>query len=81
MSFVPIGGFPPIVPVTNKKLSSEILNIRGFSNNIASIGKIMNSKKKEDLTIAFGPDEESSELNMQRLFTDHPIEYSEFEME
>ncbi len=59
MQFVPIGGFPPII-LNNPKIKNDVLESRGFtSTNIVSINNIMNSKKKEDLFIAFGSDDEN----------------------
>ncbi|BCS83254.1 hypothetical protein QLL95_gp0869 [Cotonvirus japonicus] len=63
MQFVPMGGFPPIVKKNNKNLSSSILETRGFSSNIVDIEKIINSKKKKDLYLAFGSDNENSNEN------------------
>ena len=57
--FEPIGGFPPIVREEDVKIGEKSLESRGFSTtNIVSINKIMDSKKKENLFIAFGSDEE-----------------------
>ncbi len=54
----PIGGFPPII-IVNKNIEDKTLESRGFSTtNIVSINNIMDLKKKENLFIAFGTEEE-----------------------
>lgn len=79
MSFTPSGGFPPIIPLSDNKITNEVLNTRGFSTNIVSIGDIMDSKKKENLFLAFGSEDENGiDFGMHRLFTDNPNDYSEF---
>lgn len=81
MNFIPIGGFPPMVRANNNQINNQILNTRGFSNtNIVSIADIMNSKKKENLFIAFGSEDENGiDYSMGRLFTDNPIDYDKID--
>lgn len=76
MSFEPIGGFPSII-LENNNINKKTLESRGFSaTNIVSINNIMNSKKKENLFLAFGSDEEDG-LNyaIENTFTDNPYDY------
>lgn len=55
----PIGGFPPIRIINKNAISEKTLENRGFSGtNIVSINNIMDLKKKENLFIAFGTDNE-----------------------
>ncbi len=76
MSFEPIGGFPSII-LKDNNINKKTLESRGFSaTNIVSINNIMNSKKKENLFLAFGSDEEDG-LNyaIENTFTDNPYDY------
>lgn len=80
MEFEPIGGFPPFVRVSdNKKLNQS--EPRGFDTNVVSISDIINSKKKENLFIAFGDDEENG-LTISEYFTrnfsENPNNYSTY---
>ena len=50
MSFVPKGGYPPIMKIEEGKLDKVPEN-RGFSStNIVSINDIMNMKKRTNLS-------------------------------
>lgn len=73
MQFEPLGGFPPIVRVDDKVVE-KTLESRGFATtNIVSISNIMDSKKKENLFIAFGSDDE--EAGMAQYF-EEPENYT-----
>lgn len=62
MQFEPMGGFPPIVRITDTKIPENVLDTRGFtSSNIVSINQIMKSKRKEDLFSAFGTDDKDED--------------------
>lgn len=73
----PIGGFPPIIRIDDKKISDKTLESRGFSTtNIVSINNIMDLKKKENLFIAFGTeDEDGVDYTLGNMFTENPYEY------
>jgi len=62
MQFEPMGGFPPIVRVEdaqNSQKDETNLGTRGFaSTDIVSINSIMSSKKKGNLFITFGEEQE-----------------------
>lgn len=77
MSFVPMGGFPPIIRINKKKPTTNTLESRGFANthNIVNISDILKTKKKQDLTLAFGNEEHESEL-LNRIFHQTPHEYN-----
>ena len=79
MQFEPIGGFPSIVRVDDAKISEKTLESRGFATtNIVSINNIMDSKKKENLFMAFGTDEEDGiDFQIQAMFTENPHEYKD----
>lgn len=78
MSFQPMYGFPPIVP-EEEKIPEKTLSERGFGTaNIVSIGKIMDIKKKENLFLAFGSEEEDGvDFLIQDMFDKTPHEYNE----
>lgn len=80
MVFEPIGGYPPIYRKTQEQTDPRSLESRGFmATNIVNVGKIMDSKKKSDLFMAFGSEE--SEFDMNRITDPHEydgIEYREF---
>ncbi len=63
MSFVPKGGFISVVPV-EEQLSKNTLESRGFSS-IVDISKIMGSKKKENLFLAFGSEDEEGAMEYE----------------
>ena len=73
----PIGGFPPIVRVEEGKISEKTLESRGFSTtNIVSINNIMDLKKKENLFVAFGTeDEDGVDYAIEGMFTENPYDY------
>lgn len=79
MQFEPIGGFPPIIRTDDIKIGEKTLESRGFATtNIVSINNIMDSKKKENLFIAFGSDEENgTNFAIESMFTDRPHEYND----
>lgn len=76
MSFEPMGGFPSIARI-DEKITDKTLESRGFAvPNIVSINNIMESKKKENLFLAFGADEEEGiDLKVEGLFYNSPYEY------
>ena len=78
MSFQPMGGFPSIVRLDDKKISEKTLESRGFTaSNIVSIGNIMESKKKENLFLAFGTEEEDGiDLAIEGIFYTSPHMYN-----
>lgn len=60
MQFEPMGGFPSIIRVKDSDINKKTLESRGFSTtNIVSISNIMDSKKKDDLFMAFGTEDEN----------------------
>ena len=72
MQFEPLGGFPPIIRVDDAKIGEKTLEARGFTTtNIVNISNIMDTKKKENLFIAFGTEEEDG----VDLLIDNPHEY------
>lgn len=76
MQFEPIGGYPSLTVVNKNKIQNKTLESRGFSTtNIVSINDIMNSKKKENLFLAFGPDEEGMDHAMESMINNNPINY------
>ena len=79
MSFEPLAGFPPIIREEDTKIPEKTLESRGFSTtNIVSINKIMDSKKKENLFIAFGSeDEDGVDQLIQEMFDKKPNEYND----
>lgn len=76
MNSEPIGGFPSIIR-SDVKVNEKTLESRGFAaSNIVSIGNIMESKKKENLFLAFGNNEEDGvDLAIEGLFYNSPHEY------
>lgn len=65
MAFEPMGGFPSFIPIEDAIPSEKGIESRGFaSNNIVSIGNIMD-KKKGDLFMVFGSPQD--EENMSRI--------------
>lgn len=81
MSFEPMGGFPSIVR-SDEKVAEKTLESRGFAaSNIVSIGNIMESKKKENLFLAFGADEEDGiDLAIEGMFYHSPYEYKKISL-
>jgi len=82
MQFRPIGGFPSIIREEDAKISNKSLESRGFATtNIVSINNIMESKKKENLFIAFGSEEEDGgvDYEMENLFTMRPRKYDKIQ--
>jgi hypothetical protein len=79
MQFEPIGGFPPIVRTDDTKINGKTLESRGFATtNIVSISNIMDSKKKENLFMAFGTeDEDGIDYNILNMFDENPYEYKD----
>ncbi|XWV24870.1 n trans domain containing protein [Tupanvirus deep ocean] len=79
MQFEPVGGFPPIIRVDDARISEKTLESRGFATtNIVSISNIMDSKKKENLFIAFGSEEEEGiDFAIEAMFDEKPYEYKE----
>lgn len=79
MSFIPQFGLPPIIRADDEKISEKTLEERGFSTtNIVSIGKIMDTKKKQNLFLAFGSeDEDGVDLFIQDMVETTPNEYNE----
>lgn len=77
MESEPIGGFPPIISIDGDKISEKTLESRGFSTtNIVSINNIMDLKKKENLFIAFGTEEEDGiDYEIENMFTENPYDY------
>jgi len=75
----PIGGFPPIVSDTETKIGEKTLESRGFATtNIVSISNIMDSKKKENLFVAFGSEEEDgTDFIIGGMFDRKPHEYND----
>ena len=51
-----MGGFPPLVRKSDKRIEKKVLETRGYSgkDKIASIAEIMNTRKKQTLFLAFG---------------------------
>ncbi len=79
MQFEPTGGYPPIIRIDESKISGKTLESRGFATtNIVSINNIMDSKKKENLFIAFGTEEEDGvDFLVGGMMDDGPLEYSD----
>jgi hypothetical protein len=77
MQFEPIGGFPPVIRVDDSKIKEKTMESRGFATtNIVSISNIMDSKKKENLFVAFGTDDEDGvDFNIMGMFDEPPHEY------
>lgn len=77
MQFEPLGGFPPIVREDDAKISEKTLESRGFATtNIVSISNIMDSKKKENLFMAFGSqDEDGIDFVIEGMFDEKPHDY------
>lgn len=57
--FEPKWGFPPIIRQDDAIPNEKKLESRGFSTNIVSIGNIIDTKKRENLFIAFGNEEDN----------------------
>lgn len=81
MQFEPIGGFPSIIRIDDSNISEKTLESRGFStSNIVSISNIMDVKKKENLFMAFGSEEEDGiDFVIEGMFNDEPFEYNDIE--
>lgn len=77
--FEPMYGFPSLIPIEKTKIPAKALEQRGFaSTNIVSIGKIMDTKKKENLFLAFGSENEDGvDLLIQEMYEKTPNEYNE----
>ena len=81
MAFEPKGGFPSLIREDDIPITEQTLESRGFgTTNIVNISNIMENKKKENLFIAFGSEEEDgAQFLVEKLFTDHPNEYQNIE--
>lgn len=83
MQFEPMGGFPSIIRADDD-ISEKTLESRGFTTtNIVSISNIMDSKKKENLFMAFGSeDEDGNDFVKQAIFSgsNRPNEYNDIIM-
>lgn len=81
MQFEPIGGYPPIIKIDESKINEKTLESRGFATtNIVSINNIMDSKKKENLFIAFGTEEDDGiDFLVGGMMDNEPLEYSDIE--
>ena len=79
MQFEPMGGFPPIIRENDTKISEKTLESRGFATtNIVSISNIMDTKKKENLYMAFGSEEEDGiDFIIQGMFDEKPNDYKD----
>jgi hypothetical protein len=78
MEFEPMGGFPPIIRIDDAKVSEKTLESRGFgTTNIVSISNIMDSKKKENLFIAFGSEDEDGARMIDNMLDEEPHEYKD----
>jgi len=79
MQFEPIGGFPSIIRVDDDNINEKTLESRGFATkNIVSIRHIMDLKKKENLFMAFGSDEEDGiDFQIDAMFTENPHDYKD----
>ena len=77
MQFEPIGGFPSIIRAEDNKIPEKTLESRGFATtNIVSINNIMDSKKKENLFMAFGSEEEDGiDFMINAMMDRKPYEY------
>ena len=78
MQFEPLGGFPPIVRVDDVT-SEKTLESRGFATtNIVNVSNIMDTKKKENLFIAFGTeDEDGIDFAIEAMFDTEPNDYKD----
>ena len=77
MPFKPKGGFPSIVrKIYNKTEDDKIPTSRGFSDRkrIIDISQILENKKRENLFLAFGDDEEGNS-NVEQW--EEKVEYEE----
>jgi len=76
-----MGGYPPIIITDESKINEKTLESRGFATtNIVSINNIMDSKKKENLFIAFGSDDEDGvDFLVGGIFEENPHEYNDVE--
>ena len=81
MQFEPIGGFPSIIRIDESDIDEKTLETRGFvTTNIVSISNIMDSKKKENLFMAFGSeDEDGVDLAIDNMLDNKPYQYSDIE--
>ena len=81
MAFDPIAGFPPLIRETDLIDTPLTLESRGFSTtNIVNISNIMESKKKENLFLAFGTEEEDGVDYFIENMLDHtPNQYSDID--
>lgn len=80
MQFEPIGGFPPIIRKKDEAMAKKTFESRGFavSSSIVDISNIMDTKKKENLFIAFGQDEESRITStIENMLDRTPHQYDE----
>jgi hypothetical protein len=81
MQFEPIGGFPSIILIDENNIKGKTLETRGFvATNIVNISDIMDFKKKENLFLAFGSEDDD---NMSRIientFTENPHDYQKID--
>ena len=81
MTFEPRGGFPSIIRIEDDNISRKTLESRGFTTtNIVNISNIMESKKKENLFLAFGTEEEDGVDYFIENMLDHtPNEFTEID--
>lgn len=79
MQFEPIGGFPPIIRADDTEIREKTLESRGFATtNIVSISNIMDNKKKENLFIAFGTeDEDGVNYDIGNMFDINPHKFNQ----
>lgn len=79
-NFEPTAGFPPLVRADDTAVPEGTLESRGFSTNIVNISNIIESKKKENLFLAFGSeDEDGIDYYMNNFVEQTPHKYSEFD--
>lgn len=79
MSFDPIGGMIAIVRVEDPEVTEKTLESRGFATtNIVNISDIMEAKKKENLFIAFGSEEEDAiDFKIDAMLERTPDQYDD----
>lgn len=76
MDFKPVGGFPALIPI-KKDIDKKTFETRSFgTTNIVNIGDIMKEKKKENLFIAFGDNEDEYAVGGM---LETPHQYSDIE--
>jgi hypothetical protein len=77
MTFEPMGGFPPFVRKTDITKEEKPSELRGFSTtNIVNISNIM-EKKKKDVFLAIGSEEEGGFGEEDYLLSDALFESPE----